>query len=158
MPIVHRIHPEHRLVIAVAYGVLTDEDVFNFQHTVWADPAVAGYSELGDMTHVQDIAIPSIHRVQDLAMTAAQMDTTEATSKFAIVAPEDLGFGLGRMFQAFREMEKQSRKEVGVFRTHGEAFAWLGIPNPPAMPDLSVDASLLAKDLASRLHLPLGTE
>ena len=127
-------------MIAVAYGVLTDEDVFNFQHTVWADPGVAGYNELGDMTHVQDIAIPSIHRVRDLAMTAADMDTSEATSKFAIVAPEDLGYGLGRMFQAYREMEKQSRKEVGVFRTLGEAFVWLGIAVPPAMPQLPKEA------------------
>jgi hypothetical protein len=136
MPIVHRVHPEHRLVIAVAYGVLTDEDVFNFQHTVWADPGVAGYSELGDMTHVTDIAIPSIHRVRDLAMTAAEMDMHEATARFAIVAPEDLGYGLGRMFQAYREMEKASRKEVGVFRMLDEAFAWLEIRNPPAMPKL----------------------
>ena len=136
MPIVHRVDHENRIVLARAYGVLTDEDVFTFQHTVWSQPEVAGYNELGEMTHVTEIAIPSIHRVRDLAMTAAEMDPIDAVSKFAIVAPEDLGYGLGRMFQAYREMEKQSRKTVGVFRTLEEAFAWLQIKVPPEMPEL----------------------
>jgi hypothetical protein len=136
MPIVHRIDHENRIVLVRAYGVLTDEDVFTFQHTVWSLPEVAGYNELSEMTYVTDIAIPSIHRVRDLAMTAAEMDPSDAESKFAIVAPEDLGFGLGRMFQAYREMEKASKKEVGVFRTLEEGFAWLGIKEPPAMPEL----------------------
>lgn len=136
MPIVHRIDHENRIVLVRAYGVLTDEDVFTFQHTVWSQPEVAGYNEVGEMTYVTDIAIPSIHRVRDLARTAADMDPIDAESKFAIVAPEDLGFGLGRMFQAYRGMEKASRKEVGVFRTLEEAFAWLRIKEPPAMPEL----------------------
>ena len=136
MPIVHRIDHDHRIVLTRAYGVLTDEDVFSFQHTVWSSPHVAGYHELGEMTYVTDIAIPSIHRVRDLAMTAAEMDPTDTKAKFAIVAPEDLGFGLGRMFQAYREMEKASRKEVGVFRTLEEAFEWLGIGEPLAMPEI----------------------
>jgi hypothetical protein len=136
MPIINRIDHDHKVVLSRAYGVLTDEDVFAYQHAVWSQPEVQGYNELGDMTHVTDIAIPSIHRVRDLAMKAVEMDTSGVTSRFAIVAPEDLGFGLGRMFQAYRELEKGSRKEVGVFRTLAEAFEWLGIYNPPAMPDV----------------------
>jgi len=140
MPIIHRVDHDNRIVLARAYGVLTDEDVFTFQHTVWASPDVAGYNELGEMTYVTDIAIPSIHRVRDLAMTAAEMDPRDAEAKFAIVAPEDLGYGLGRMFQAYREMEKASRKEVGVFRTLEEAFAWLQIKDLLAMPELPKSA------------------
>jgi hypothetical protein len=136
MPIVHRTDHEHRIVIALAYGVLTDEDVFAFQHSVWSGTDVVGYNELGDMTNVTDVSIASIHRVRDLAMTAADMDVSDATSKFAIVAPEDLGFGLARMFQAYREMEKASKKEVGVFRTLEKAFAWLGIDKPLPLPEL----------------------
>src|SRR5688572_11251239 len=41
MPIVHRVDHENRIVLARAYGVLTDEDVFTFQHTVWSQPEVA---------------------------------------------------------------------------------------------------------------------
>lgn len=136
MPVVHRVDHDHKIVLVRAYGVLTDEDVFTFQHTVWASPDVAGYNELGEMTYVTDIAIPSMHRVHDLAMTAAEMDPVDGMAKFAIVAPEDFGFGLGRMFQAYREMEKASRKEVAVFRTLEEAFNWLQIFDPPAMPEL----------------------
>jgi hypothetical protein len=32
-------------------------------------------------------------------------------------APNDIAFELGRMFAAHREMNTQSRKSVGVFRT-----------------------------------------
>ena len=143
MPTVHRIDHANRIVLVRAYGVLTDEDVFTFQHTVWSQPEVAGYNELGDMTYVTDIAIPSIHRVRDLAMTAAEMDPSDADAKFAIVAREDIGFGLGRRFQAYRELEKSSRKEVCVFRTLEEAFAWLQIKDPPAMPELPKSARRL---------------
>lgn len=136
MPIAYRIDHEHKVVLERAYGVLTDEDVFRFQHTVWSKPDVAGYNELADMTHVTDIALPSIHRVRDLAMTAVEMDSSEKTSRFAIVAPENLAFGLGRMFQTYRELEKGSKKEVGVFRTLGEAFEWLSIVSPLPMPDV----------------------
>ena len=49
MPIVYRIDHENRIVLARAYGVLTDEDVFDYQNSVWSGPELAGYNELGEM-------------------------------------------------------------------------------------------------------------
>jgi hypothetical protein len=48
-------------------------------------------------------------------------------SKLAIVAPEDLAFGLGRVYEAYREGNDQSSKRVGVFRTWAEAWTFLGL-------------------------------
>ena len=46
-------------------------------------------------------------------------------SRMAIVAPQDLAFGLSRMFEIYRE---QQQIAVRVFRTRTEALAWLKNP------------------------------
>jgi hypothetical protein len=110
MPIVYRVDHEHRIVIARGHGVFTDTDVFDYQRTVWSSPDVSGYDELIDM-----------------------MDGS-SPSRLAIVAPGDVAYGLGRMFQAYREFERKSVKDVGVFRTFDEAWSFLKIADAPALP------------------------
>jgi hypothetical protein len=124
MPIEYRIDHNRRLVLAEGRGVLSDEDVFEYQRAVWLRAEVAGYDELMDMRMVERINVASADRVGQLAALSASMDVGRA-SKFAIVAPQDLAFGLGRMYQTFRGLEESSTKEVGVFRTLDEAMAFL---------------------------------
>ncbi len=112
--------------MAQGRGVLSDQDVFDYQHDVWSLPELAGYDELMDMSAVERLAVPSANRVEQLAALSASMDNCRA-SKFAIVAPQDVAFGLGRMYQTYRGLKESSTKEVGVFRTLGEALAFLGI-------------------------------
>ena len=135
MPIDYRVDHDARVVVAVGPGTLTDVDVFGYQHEVWSRRDVAGYNELIDMTGVKQIALPSTERIRELADTAARMDDTTQKSRFAIVASADLAFGLGRMFQTFRELNSQSGKEVGVFRTMEEALKFLSIDHPLAPPE-----------------------
>jgi hypothetical protein len=130
IPLNYRIDHGLRLVIAIGQGVLTDSDVFGYQRDVWSRQDVAGYNELVDMTWVTQIALPSADRVRDLAEVAAAMDDKSTRSKFAIVATADVAFGLGRMFQSYREVMEQSTKEVGVFRTMEEALSFPGINGP----------------------------
>jgi hypothetical protein len=126
MPIEYRIDHPRRLVRAQGRGVLSHQDVFEYQRAVWSRTELAGYDELMDMRAVERIALPSAHGVEELAALSASMDDRRA-SKFAIVAPQDLAFGLGRMYQTYRSLDESSTKEVGVFRTLGEALAFLGI-------------------------------
>jgi hypothetical protein len=125
MPIEFRIDPERRMVWAQGRGTLTDQDVFSYQQDVWSRPEVAGYNELFDMTDVEQIALPSSRRVQDLAALAAEMDAPHTHSKFAIVAPDDLAYGIGRMYKAHRELQQGSTKQVAVFRCLKAALEWL---------------------------------
>jgi hypothetical protein len=136
MPIVYRVDHEAHVVIAAGHGVLTDADVFGYQQEVWGRSDVAGYDELVDMTQVTQIALPSVDRVQDLAQLSIRMDDKYSRSRFAIIAPTDIAFGLGRMFQAFREMDRSSTKQVGVFRTMEEALSFLQIDHPLELPKL----------------------
>ena len=127
MPIDHWIDTDHRLVRARARGILTDDDVFKFQREIGSNSAVAGYDELVDMTEVEHIALPSVGRIRDLARLSAGMDARGTASKFAIVAPSPLAYGLGRMYEAYRGLESRSTRNVAVFKTLPEALAFLGI-------------------------------
>ncbi len=132
MPIDHRIDHARRIVFATARGILTAQELFNYQQEVWSDPAVAGYDELVDMSAVVRIDQPSATGVRELAETSAGMDLPTSQSRFAIFAPEDHAYGLGRMYQTHRGMIPASTKRVEVFRTMESALAWLEVKDPPA--------------------------
>jgi hypothetical protein len=127
MPITYTIDHRRRLVLAYAKGVLVDGDFFGYQREVWSRADVAGYNELVDMSAVERIVDPTPERVKVLAQLSASMDAPGTSSKFAIVASLDVAFGLGRMYEVYRELNMGSTKEVAVFRTREEAFAFLDL-------------------------------
>ncbi len=126
MPIVYQIDLENRLVTAQGLGTFTHEDIIGYQKEAWSRPELAGFNELVDMTAVEKIEIPTAGRMQQLAALSASMDAG-GSSKFAIVAPVHLAYGLGRMYEVYRSLESGSKKEVGVFRTLAEARVFLGL-------------------------------
>lgn len=136
MPFLYRIDSIVRVVVTAGHGTITEADVFGYQREVWSRSDVAGYDELIDMTRVTMIDAPSSGRVRDLAALSADMDSTVTGTRLAIVAPDDLAYGLGRMYQNYRELNPQSRREVGVFRTMEEALAFLQIEHAVSLPDL----------------------
>jgi hypothetical protein len=133
MSITYRIDHQRRLVIAHGKDLFTQDDIFAYQREVWTRPDVQGYDEIVDMTGVDEIELPDAPSlsVRQLAIEAAEADHPDQPSKFAIVAPDRLAYGLGRMYQVYRQLEARSTKEVGVFKTHSEAWAFLGIDQPP---------------------------
>ena len=134
MPIDFQVDHQRRIVFAWGRGTLTDQEVFGYQQEVWSLPDVAGYDELVDMTDVEQIALPASTRVEDLARLAARMDSGSGESRVAIVAPSDIAYGLGRMYQRLRELQVRSTRQVGVFRTLPEALRFLGIEGVPPRP------------------------
>jgi hypothetical protein len=131
MPLEYRIDHQLRLVLTRAVGVLTDDQIFAYQDEVWSRPDVAGYDELVDMSDVEHVAVPSIDRVVQLAALSARMDPETPVTRFAIVAPRDFEFGLGRLYGARRELDGRGTKRVGVFRSRVEALEWLGLEKEP---------------------------
>jgi hypothetical protein len=131
MPLEHRIDHRLRLVLTRAIGTLTDDEIFAYQREVWSRPDVAGYDELVDMSDVEHVAVSSTHRVAELAALSAAMDARAPVSRFAIAAPRDFEFALGRMYEARRELDGRATKWVGVFRTRAEALVWLGLESEP---------------------------
>jgi hypothetical protein len=127
VPIEYRIVHQRRLVLAKGHGTLTDQGIFGYQRDVWSLPEVGGYDELVDMTQVEDIALPSTERVRALASLSADMDAPSRTSRFAIVAPSEFAFGLGRLYEILRTHDDRRTKVVRVFRSLDEAKAFLDI-------------------------------
>ncbi len=125
MPLEHRIDRQRRIVFAAGHGEMTDEDLFRYQREVWSDPALAGYDEVVDMSDVTSIPVASGRRAPELAELAARMDAPGASARFAIVAPSDFAYGMGRMYATYRGMQSGSTKQVEVFRSMPEALEWL---------------------------------
>lgn len=123
MPIEYCIDCPRKLVLVDAHGTLTNQDMFAYQLDVWSRPEVASFNELIDLSRVDHFDRPSPEQINHLTRLAAAME--RAPSKLAIVAPGDLAFGLGRMYQALRTAGEKSAKQVGVFRTRNEAWEFL---------------------------------
>ena len=126
MPIDYRVDHRQRVVFAEAHGPLSTEDFFNYQRDLGSHPELVAYGELVDMSDA--VLSPTAPvKLDDLAVLSARTDPPAFVAKLAIVAPSDLIFGMGRMYQAYRELTPGSTKAVGVFRTRAEALEWLGL-------------------------------
>ena len=127
MPLRYQIDDEHRLVLTRGYGVLTDQEIFEYKQSVWSLPRVAGYDELIDVTGVDRVEFPSAERLRELARLSAAMDV-RAPSKVAIAANDLVTFEIARMYEIFRKLDRRSTREVSVFRSAEEAIGWLKAP------------------------------
>ena len=63
--------------------------------------------------------------VVTVAHVVAGMDATAGSGRFAIVVGDSLGFGLSRMYEAFRGMEESASRQIMIFQRMEEALAWL---------------------------------
>ena len=114
-------HAKHR-IIGLASGTLAEQDLFDFQRQFSSKP---DYDGIFDGTAVKDLHKIDHNSLKKLAGVAAASDRPDKPTKLAIVAPRDLHFGLGRMYESFRECLPQSVREIGVFHTRAEAEHWL---------------------------------
>ena len=66
----------------------------------------------------------SSEEVRRIAQVAEEFTDLRRTGRTAIVADADIGFGLGRMFEAFRDLEGSPIRQQ-TFRSLEDALAWL---------------------------------
>jgi hypothetical protein len=132
MPITYAVDHERRLVRVRGEGVFSDDDVFGYQREIMARKDVLGYDELVDMTDVVHIDLPSFQRVKDLASLSTEMDPRHPPGRFAIIAPGDVAYMLGRLYKGVRALVPGATRELGVFRTPEQAEAWLRRPRQQA--------------------------
>lgn len=69
----------------------------------------------------------TIRDLQMVSRTAGQYAVSRKRGKTALVFAADVGYGLGRMYEAFREAE-DSPVGYRSFRSMDEALSWLGPP------------------------------
>jgi hypothetical protein len=120
MPARYRIDPERRMILSTGTGVMTDEDLRDHQRRLRSDPAFdRSFDQLWDLQEVTLVEVTSA-TLRELA----QARSFDPGTKRAVVAPEDVVYGMARMFQTLHD---EAPEELNVFRTLEEAKDWLGL-------------------------------
>ena len=119
MPASYEIDRERRLVISTATGPFLMADGLAHQERLRIDPDFdPGFSQLMDLTAVTEYEI-GVAEIQVLA----QRGLFSSVSRRAIVVQNDLGYGLARMFEMFRE--NAGELGIRVFRDRQKALEWV---------------------------------
>lgn len=127
MPIKFHIDRDRRIVFGRLVGKVTVPEMFEYSHDVWARPEVVGFDEVIDTNGTNEIEVATPTVLRSLAAKSVALSAAVPRGRLAIVAKQQVQFGLSRMYEAYRELEPGRTQEVGVFRTLAEASAFLGI-------------------------------
>ncbi len=113
----YRFESHRKLLVVTVSGTVTDED---FQDDKFPD-LPPGTLELLDLSEATDARISNaeIRRI-------AEVDKARPNrvARMAILAEQDVGFGLARMYQT---LTSDTPTEVEVFRRRDAAMTWLGL-------------------------------
>jgi hypothetical protein len=124
MPMTYTIDAAQHLIRAVGTGVLTDEDVMRHRQSLAVDPLFsAQMREISDIRSVTEFQVTPAG-VRLMVAADVRMVAAGGMHKLAVVAEENVAYGMSRMYQTLGEPNIRS---VGVFRNYKEAEEWLGI-------------------------------
>ena len=123
MPTTHWVDHRCNLVRAVATGVVTDADFRKWAAGMAAVAEVrAGTNELTDFRGVERFEV-SPECIRDVVEMEARRGT-RFHARRALVATQDVAYGMVRMYQALSEGDGE---RMGVFRDLSPALEWLGL-------------------------------
>ena len=112
---------ENRLVRSRAWGVLTANDLLGhveqMRQMFDAGTLDAGWTQLADFREVNGVEVST-----DSIKQFVRLNPWPAQARRALVAPQDLVFGLARMYEL---SSGQKGENVSIFRSLDEALAWL---------------------------------
>jgi hypothetical protein len=119
MPVSYEIDKEGRMVVVTATGICTLACVLRFREELLADSDFdPSFSQLVDATGMTRAEI-SPEQVRSLA----ERSPFSLSSRRALVAGSDLGFGLLRVYEIVRGLRGDT--QVQVFRNRAAAMEWL---------------------------------
>ena len=126
MPITYHLKPDEKLVILVHVGAVTDAEFMSFYNAFYEDTRFdKSFNLLVDLRQTES-SVRGSAALNDFAdFVQQQYVSTTARPKVAVVAPEDVSFGLARMYGAFSAAVPW---DFVVFRAADAALAWLSVP------------------------------
>ncbi len=124
---------EGETVLDVAYFDKVDDDLalecqkalFEAENFETKDLMVS-YAAVTDY----QVTMPGLKRLTAMINTRYETRPPDPNRRFAYIVPEDVEYGMGRAFLAYIHADDNSR----LFRTRGEALAWLGIDEADDLP------------------------
>jgi len=137
MPITCQFKPDARLVIFAHVGVVPDDEFLASYNAFYEDPRFdKSFNLLVDLRRT-DSSVRSSEALHKLAnFVRRELASTAARPKIAVVAPEDISFGLARMYEVLSDTVPW---DFAVFRAPDAALAWLRVPEN-VMDDLEQNA------------------
>ena len=117
MPVEYRYDTALKAVVSTVKGVLEESDVIAHLRRMQVDDAVpSGFFEIVDFSLADDFAVRASGAAA-VATQVAELITHKDYRGTAFFAPNDLAFGMARMFQAMMEGLGQS---VEIYRDWDE--------------------------------------
>jgi hypothetical protein len=117
--------PERGLRVHRFFGRITFHDLLaTMAEGGVAEPDRSGRNALWDFTQAFPAVSPE--ELERLADLAGQLPGGAACPQAAIVAADDLAFGLARVYSG--RVNSKSAGEVRIFRTREEALQWVASP------------------------------
>ena len=115
MPVQYSIDRARRIVFTTWNGKVSFEQLRAYLHDLSTDPGFdPSFDQLIDLSEAAEIQLN-----YDTLMAIREVDPFSAESKRAMVAPGDVAYGLGRMYEALKG------GGFTVFRDMETAAAWL---------------------------------
>lgn len=128
MPANHTIDHELKLITTNWSGVAIDLELSDalarYQQEIKTQPGLCAYDEIVDFSQATGFKLTP-EGIVELAGIAAKQDVKGLKTKLAIIVRSPLAYGLGRMYEVYRGLVPNSLKEVGVFKNHQDAMAWI---------------------------------
>ena len=125
MPVKNQIDLENNLIVRTVSGRLTTAEVLNAFNGSLNDK-----NFVKDMHVIWDVSKADVRQVSADAINTivehikAHLNNRGSNYKIAIVAPEDLNFGISRMFATYGSDLPVS---IGIHRDIDDAYRWLEI-------------------------------
>jgi hypothetical protein len=119
MPACYKIDKQRRLVMSTAYGTVSREDLLDHQNKLLADPDFdPTFSQLSDFGHMTKLEVTAA----DIRVFA-ERNIFAPEARRAFVVPDDVAFGLARMFEMLRDAKGE--QGIRVFRELEEGLDWV---------------------------------
>ena len=125
MPASYSVDRERGLILVVAVGRLTGEEILSEQRRMTEDPAIGpGLDMIWDARAVGELEADREHLMQ-----LSESRILSSGTRRAIVVAKDETFGVARIFELMRG---DSPETTQVFRSMDDALVWLGRDGEPA--------------------------
>ncbi|MBN2006016.1 MAG: hypothetical protein JXA21_21845 [Anaerolineae bacterium] len=126
MAIQYHIDKAAKMVYVSFIGKVEDQTLVQNLAQIFADPDFeVGMDILCDYREVSQFEVSRLG-MRGSAGLMTRIESAGVSWKMAVVAPQDVVYGMARMYQAFRA---GSPEDVMVFRGILEARHWLGLPD-----------------------------
>jgi len=128
MSIHHDINDDSKVILTTVMGAATDIEFIHaikkYQNDYKGKAKYFRYSEIVDFSDVTNMEI-TMKGIMTLSTIAPGSDQTGEKTKLALIVSSNLGYGLARMYTAYRSCQPKANKEVRVFINREEACAWI---------------------------------